>query len=351
MSDQNRTSQVDSTPSSSLTSPLPQAVMLDAASLGDGMDFSQLQAGVNGLICHEATQPDEVVERLTGVPIVLVNKVRLEAHHLTQLPKLELIAVMATGTNNVDIAAAEAQGIRVMNVNAYGTASVAQHTWMLLLALAGRLASYQTDVAEGDWQRSATFCLMHRPVIQLAGKHLVIVGKGELGSAVGKLGEAFGMRVTFAARPGSEPTAERPSVASLLPEADAISLHCPLTPETRHLIDETALSQLKPGALLVNCARGGIIDESAALEALKSGRLGGLAVDSLPVEPPKEGHELLSALADMRRDQSKALNLIVTPHNAWISQEARQNMLNLSLANIDTYLRNKASGENLKQGK
>lgn len=351
MSDQNHTSQLASTPPYHQASSTPQAVMLDAASLGDGMDFSQLQAGVNGLVCHGATQPEEVVERLTGVPIVLVNKVRLEAHHLAQLPDLKLIAVMATGTNNVDIAAAKAQGIRVMNVNAYGTASVAQHTWMLLLALAGRLGGYQADVAEGDWQRSATFCLMHRSVTQLAGKHLVIVGKGELGSAVGKLGEAFGMRVTFAARPGSEPTAQRPSFTSLLPEADAISLHCPLTPETQHLIDEAALSRLKPSALLVNCARGGIIDEAAALSALESGQLGGLAVDSLPTEPPQDGHVLLSALEDMRHDQNKVLNLIVTPHNAWISQEARQNMLDLSLANIETFLRDTTSSENHTQEK
>ncbi|NHH84995.1 D-2-hydroxyacid dehydrogenase [Cobetia sp. MB87] len=346
MSDHDRTAQSpshSSTPASSHCEPAsstsaPQAVMLDAGSVGDGLDFSRLEARLEGLVCHDATAPEEVVPRLSGASIVLVNKVRIEAHHMDELPTLKLIAVMATGTNNIDMAAAEARGIRVMNVNAYGTHSVAQHTWMLLLALAGRLPEYQTDIAAGEWQRSPTFCLMGRPVVQLFGKHLVIVGKGELGTAVGRLAEAFGMHVTFAARPGTAPTAERPALESLLPQADAISLHCPLTPETQHLIDEQALAAMKPGALLVNCARGGIIDEDAALEALATGQLGGLAVDSLPEEPPREGHSLLSALESQHHSASTPLNLIVTPHNAWISQEARQNMLDLSLANIETFL-------------
>ncbi|GED40963.1 glycerate dehydrogenase [Cobetia marina] len=316
--------------------------MLDMASLGDGLDFSRLKDRVNGLVCHDATLPEQVVERLEGAEIVLVNKVRLEAQHLEALPTLKLIAVMATGTNNIDMEAARAQGIRVMNVAAYGTASVAQHTWMLMLALAGQLPGYQGDVASGEWQRSNTFCLMGRPTLQLAGKHLVIVGKGELGTAVGRLAEAFDMRVTFAARPGSESTSQRPSLKHLLPEADVISLHCPLTPETHHLIDEQALALLKPGALLINCARGGIIDEEAALAALKRGHLGGLAVDSLPEEPPREGHALLTALANGRTASEAGWNLIVTPHNAWISREARQNILDLSLANIEAYL-----GENV----
>lgn len=318
----------------------PQAVLLDTASLGEGLDFSRLQAGVDGLVSYPTTSPDEVVERLMGASIALVNKVRIEAHHMDELPALKLIAVMATGTNNIEMEAAKARGIRVMNVNAYGTDSVAQHTWMLLLALAGRLPEYQTDIAAGEWQRSPTFCLMGRPVTQLSGKHLVIVGKGELGTAVSRIAEAFGMRVTFAARPGTAPSTERPALASLLPDADAISLHCPLTPDTQHLIDEQALALLKPGALLVNCARGGIIDEEAALEALVTGQLGGLAVDSLPIEPPREGHTLLSALESQHHSSSAPLNLIVTPHNAWISQEARQNMLDISLANIETFLGN-----------
>lgn len=312
--------------------------MLDTASLGEGLDFTRLEARLEGLVRHDTTAPEDVIPRLSGVPIVLVNKVRIEAHHMDELPALKLIAVMATGTNNIDMAAAEARGIRVMNVNAYGTHSVAQHTWMLLLALAGRLPQYQTDIAAGEWQRSPTFCLMGRPVMQLSGKHLVIVGKGELGTAVARLAEAFGMRVTFAARPGTTATAQRPSLESLLPQADAISLHCPLTPQTRHLIDAQALAAIKPGALLVNCARGGIIDEDAALEALATGQLGGLAVDSLPTEPPREGHMLLTALESQHHSARAPLNLIVTPHNAWISQEARQNMLDLSLTNIETFL-------------
>ncbi|ATJ82857.1 D-2-hydroxyacid dehydrogenase [Halomonas beimenensis] len=307
------------------------AVILDADSLGHDIDLAPIEARVSRLDVHARTPPDRVVGRLAGAQVAIVNKVVLDASALAALPELRLICVLATGTNNIDMVEAERRGIEVRNVTAYGTASVAQHTLMLLLALAGRLPRYQRDVADGRWGESPFFCLMDHRTLQLDGKRLVIVGRGELGAGVGRLAEAFGMTVDYAARPGAEED-PRPTLARAAGDADAISLHCPLTPATRHLVDDALLSRVKPGALLVNCARGGIIDELAALAALRSGRLGGLAVDVLPEEPPRDGHPLIDALQE-------PLNLIVTPHNAWISPEARQRIVELTAENLEGPLR------------
>ncbi|MFG6177320.1 D-2-hydroxyacid dehydrogenase [Halomonas sp. THAF12] len=302
------------------------AVILDAASLGPDIDLSPIRARVTRLDVHDFTERDEAVARLEGAEVAIVNKVVLDAQSLAALPDLKLICVLATGTNNIAMEEAEQRGIAVRNVSAYGTASVAQHTLMMMLSLAGRLPRYQRDVADGRWGKSAFFCLMDHTTLQLEDKRLVIVGQGELGTRVGQLVGAFGMDVVFAARPGAEHDA-RPTLAELAPTADAISLHCPLTEATHHLVDQALLARLKPEALLVNCARGGVIDESAALEALRDGRLGGLAVDVLPEEPPRQGHPLIDALAE-------PLNLIVTPHSAWISPEARQRIVALTAENL-----------------
>ncbi|MCL5426188.1 D-2-hydroxyacid dehydrogenase [Halomonas sp. NPDC076908] len=306
---------------------MPHAVILDAESLGPKIDLTAIKETVSHLEVFQQSSTDQALERLANADIAIVNKVVLDANTLQQLPKLRLICVLATGLNNIDLETAKAQNIEVKNVAAYGTASVSQHTLMLMLALANRLPLYQRDAAAGEWQRSTFFCLQDHPTLQLAGKHLVMVGQGELGSEVARLAEAFGMRVTFAARPGNEANDQRASLDDLLPDADVISLHCPLSDATKHLINSERLANAKPSLLLVNCARGGVIDELAALEALRSGKLGGLGVDVLPAEPPKDGHPLLDAL-------SEPLNLIVTPHNAWITPEARQNIVALTAKNI-----------------
>ncbi len=303
------------------------AVMLDAKSMGPQIDLSAIKGAVTRLDVHDQSSTQEALERLADADIALVNKVVLDAETLKQLPKLRLICVMATGLNNIDLDAAKALGISVKNVTAYGTASVSQHTLMLILTLANRLPQYQREVASGAWQRSEFFCLQDHPTLQLAGKHLVMVGQGELGSEVARLAEAFGMQVTFAARPGNEANDSRPSLDELMPEADIISLHCPLNADTKHLINQDRLRAAKSSLLVINCARGGIIDEEAALDALRQGSIGGLAVDVLPAEPPRDGHPLLDALAE-------PLNLIVTPHNAWITPEARQNIIALTADNI-----------------
>lgn len=308
-----------------------KAVMLDADSMGTGVDFSPIQQLVTSLELYPQTQPADCIGRLQTADIAISNKVVLDAGTLQALPRLKLICVVATGTNNVDVNAAATLGIQVRNVVAYGTASVAQHTLMLMLALANRLPLYQQDVAQGLWQRSAGFCLQHHTTLQLEGKHLVIVGSGELGSRVATLGRALGMQVSFSARPGNQIHDSRASLGELAPLADVISLHCPLNEHTRGLISHTLLNTVKPGCLLINCARGGLVDDNAALNALQSGRLGGYGTDVLPQEPPRDGHILLEAL-------NQPLNLIVTPHNAWITPEARQNLINRTADNIRDFI-------------
>ncbi len=308
-----------------------KAVILDAASLGDDIDLSPIRRVTGMLSVHDHTSPAQVRERLSGAEIAITNKVPLDAATLASLPALRLICILATGTDNIDREAAQSLGIAVRNIRGYGTASVAQHTMMLILALAGRLPLYQRDVAAGRWQQSRQFCLLDHRTLQMEGRHLVIVGSGELGTRVATLASAFGMRVSFTARPGSGPEDRRPALSSLAAEADVLSLHCPLTRHTRHLVDRALLQQIRQGALLVNCARGGIIDENAALAALREGRLGGLGVDVLPEEPPRDGHSLLSALEE-------PLNLIVTPHNAWITPEARQRVIELTATNLESWV-------------
>ncbi|ART61658.1 D-2-hydroxyacid dehydrogenase [Kushneria marisflavi] len=308
-----------------------KAVILDSDTLGSDIDLSPLSGLTDQFDRWGATRPEDVAKRLDGATIAITNKVVIDGDTLALLPDLEMIAVTATGTNNIDLQAAQARGITVANVTGYGTQSVAQHTLMIMLALATRLPRYQHDVATHRWEQAASFCLQDHPTMQLAGKHLVLVGSGELGQAVAQLARAFGMNVSFCARPNAERD-DRPALETLLPEADVVSLHCPLTPETHHLINQARLQLMKSHALLVNCGRGGLIDEQASLEALKHQRLGGLGVDVLPTEPPREGHELIEALAQ------NSLNLIVTPHNAWITPEARQNIVSMTADNIRGFL-------------
>ena len=304
-------------------------VVLDAASLGEGVDFSALESRLQTLKQWPKTSKEEVIERIQGMQVVFTNKVMFDRDVLSKAPHLKLLCVLATGLNNVDLKAAAEFGIEVKNVQAYGTASVAQHTMTLMLALATRLAQYQHSVAQGEWQTADIFCLMQYPVMQLAGKNLVIVGHGELGQEVSRLAAAFGMKVHVAARPGNQDD-PRPQLAELLPLADVVSLHCPLTEQTRDLICSKSLQLCQAHALIVNCARGGIVNEKDAIEALREGRIGGLAVDVLTAEPPRNGNPLLDAIGE-------GLNLVVTPHSAWLSPEARQRIVDLSAANLDEF--------------
>ncbi|MFC0268425.1 D-2-hydroxyacid dehydrogenase [Kushneria aurantia] len=309
-----------------------KAVMLDSDTLGSDIDLQPLQALVDEFEVWPLTRPEEVVERVRGARIVITNKVVIDDDAMVALASPALIAVTATGTNNIDHDAARRRDVQIANVTAYGTASVAQHTMMMVLALATRLPLYQRDIADHRWEHSPFFCLLDHPVMQLAGKRMVIVGSGELGRAVAELARAFGMRVDFSARPGSEAQDERPALAELLPQADVVSLHCPLTEQSRHLLDAERLALMKSDALLINCGRGALIDEQAVLDALRQGHLGGLGVDVLPTEPPRDGHVLIDAVA------AGDHNLIVTPHSAWASPEARQKVVELTADNIRRFL-------------
>lgn len=298
---------------------ISRAVFLDQASLDLGdLDLSPLHAAFGELQLHEHSRPEQVLERLRGASVAIINKVVLDAATLAACPQLKLILIAATGTNNVDLAAARAQGICVSNCQAYGTQTVAQHTLMLLLALAGSLPDYQRAVAAGRWQQAAQFCLLDFPIIELEGKTLGLLGHGELGSAVSRLAQAFGMRVLLGQLPGRPMRADRVPLTELLPQVDALSLHCPLTEQTRHLIGAAQLAAMKPTALLLNTARGGLVDEPALAAALRAGHLGGAAFDVLSVEPPSAGNPLLAG--DIPR-------LIITPHCAWGSREARQRIV------------------------
>ncbi|MDP3846455.1 MAG: 2-hydroxyacid dehydrogenase [Pseudomonas sp.] len=298
---------------------ISRAVFLDQASLDLGdLDLGPLHASFGELQLHGQSRPEQVIERLRGASVAIINKVVLDAATLAACPQLKLILVAATGTNNVDLAAARALGICVSNCQAYGTQAVAQHTLMLLLALAGSLPDYQRAVTAGRWQQAAQFCLLDFPIIELEGKTLGLLGHGELGSAVSRLAQAFGMRVLLGQLPGRPARADRLPLAELLPQVDALSLHCPLTEQTRNLIGAAQLAAMKPTALLLNTARGGLVDEQALAAALRAGQLGGAAVDVLSIEPPSAGNPLLAA--DIPR-------LIITPHCAWGSREARQRIV------------------------
>ena len=306
-----------------------RAVFLDHASLDLGdLDMAPLRQVFDALHLHAQTPPELIIERLQGAQVAISNKVPLDATTLAACPDLKLILIAATGSNNVDLAAARAQGIAVSNCQGYGTPAVAQHTLMLLLALATRLPDYQQAVAAGRWQQASQFCLLDYPIMELHGKTLGLLGHGELGSAVGRLAEAFGMRVLLGQLPGRPARSDRLPLDELLPHVDALSLHCPLNEHTRDLIGADQLQAMKANALLVNTARGGLINEQALADALRSGHLGGAACDVLSSEPPQADNPLLAG--DIPR-------LIITPHCAWGSREARQRIVGQLAENAHAY--------------
>ena len=306
-----------------------RAVFLDYTSLDLGdLDLDPLRRAFGDVQLCADTTPANVIERLQGARVAISNKVVLNAQTLAACPDLKLILVAATGTNNVDLEAARVQGITVANCQGYGTPSVAQHTLGLLLALATRLVDYNKAVADGQWQQAKQFCLLDFPIVELEGKTLGLFGHGELGSAVAKLAEAFGMRVLIGQIPGRPARAGRLTLDELLPQVDALTFHCPLTEHTRNFIGARELALLKPGAFVVNTARGGMIDEQALADALRSGHLGGAATDVLSVEPPRDGNPLLGA--DIPR-------LIITPHSAWGSREARQRIVGQLAQNAEAF--------------
>jgi len=296
-----------------------RAVFLDHTSLDLGdLDLATLRESFGELVLHASTTAEQVAERLKGAQVAISNKVVIDAGTFAACPDLKLVLVTATGTNNVDLISAREHGVTVCNCQGYGTPSVVQHTLLLLLALATRLPDYQQAVHQGLWQKSKQFCLLDFPIVELEGKTLGLLGHGELGGAVARLAEAFGMRVLLGQIPGRPARADRLPLTELLPQVDALTLHCPLNDNTRDMIGAYELSLMKPHAFIVNTARGGLINEQALADALRNGHLGGAASDVLSVEPPVTGNPLLAG--DIPR-------LIITPHSAWGAREARQRIV------------------------
>ncbi len=304
-----------------------RAVFLDALSMGTDLDFSSLQGSVSDLICHDHSHPEQVAERLQHAETAIVNKVVIDRQIMQQCPELKLITVTATGTNNIDLDAAKEHGIRVCNAIRYGRSALVQHNFSLLLALAGNLLNYLQDVRNGKWQQATQFCLMDHPIMELEGKVMGIIGYGDLGQGMADMAKAFGMEVLIAARPGQQAN-DRIPLQELLPQADVLSIHCLLSEETRNLITLNELKQMKPSALLLNTARGGIVAEQDLLAAIQEGIIAGAGVDVLTEEPPQNGNPLLDVALP---------NLLVTPHCAWASREARQRILEITATSIQDF--------------
>ncbi len=305
---------------------------MDTATYGD-VSFERFGANWDCTI-HERSASSEVLKRLAGHDVAVINKVVLNESVLRtpQAKGLRLIVVAATGTDNVDLEAARATGIRVSNVPGYAVRSVAQFTVALILELATRVGDYGELVRKGEWEKSPTFTRMDYPSSELHGKVLGIVGYGSIGKRVAEVARALGMEVIISARPGysGPPPEGRRPFEEVLARSDILTLHCPLTPHTRNLIDARALSRMKPTAFLVNTARGGLVDEVAIVDCLRRNRLGGAALDVLTVEPPPPDHPVIQATKEMP-------NLLVTPHCAWSARETRQRLIDEVAENIQAF--------------
>lgn len=300
----------------------PRIVVLDGHTTNPGdLSWAALEQ-LGELTVHPRTSAADVVPRAQEAEIVLLNKIPFTAETLAQLPRLRLIGVLATGHNIVDSAAARARGITVCNIPAYGTHSVAQHAFALLLELTQRTGHHAQSVRDGGWARSPDWSYWHGTLIELAGLTLGIVGAGRIGRATGRIGEAFGMQVRGVTRAGG-----RAELEAVLRASDVVSLHCPLTPETRQLIDATTLAWMKPTAFLINTGRGGLIDEPALAQALRAGRIAGAGLDVLTAEPPPADHPLIAAP-----------NCIVTPHLAWATLAARRRLLAIVVENVRAWI-------------
>ena len=304
-------------------------VVLDGETLNPGDLTWQAVSALGEFSCFARTPSAEIIPRAQHAEIVLTNKTPLDANTLAQLPKLKYIGVLATGTNVVDLAAAKELGIVVTNVPAYGPDAVAQMVFAHILHHTQAVAAHHQAVAAGQWSNCSDFCFTLMPLQSLKGKTLGLIGYGDIGQQVAKLALAFGMKVLVNTR--TEPSDLPQGVSwtsrnTVFKESDILSLHCPLTPETTELINTQTLELMKPQALLINTARGGLIDEAALATALKQGKVFA-GVDVLSTEPPSADNPLLTAP-----------NISISPHNAWATKEARQNLLNIATANLSAYL-------------
>ncbi len=307
-----------------------KAVFLDFATMGPGLDVSAMRALLPQLEIFDVTTDEQISERIQDAEIVLGNKVRLNDELMRAHPTMRFIGLTATGTDNIDLEAARRNDITVCNIRAYCTESIAEHVFGCLLNLTRNLEQYNNAVRSGQWQNSEDFCLLSFPIRELSAKTLGIVGYGELGKGVANIAKAFGMEILISARPGTDSVDDgRVAFDDLLQRSDVISLHCPLTDATAGLFGEVEFKKMKSDAILINTARGGLINSAALVAALMNGEIAAAAVDVLPQEPPAGGDPLLDY---------DAPNLMITPHVAWGSYEARQAALDELVANIAAFL-------------
>jgi len=311
---------------------MPQIVVLDGFTLNPGdLDWSELKS-LGRCEIHDRTQPGELLLRAAGADILLTNKTVLSGEDILKLNRLEYIGVLATGTNVVDLAAARARCVPVTNVPTYGTKSVAQMTFALLLELAHHVGHHAQTVRQGRWAHNPDFCYWDYPLIELDGLTFGVVGLGRIGRAAAELAAAFGLNV-LAHDPAAgmaPPFVRLVELESLLRESDIVSLHCPLTPQTARLVNASRLALMKPTAFLLNTSRGPLVDEAALADALNSGRLAGAALDVLAIEPPPADNPLLTAR-----------NCLITPHLAWATRAARSRLMEVAVQNIRAFLEGK----------
>lgn len=280
---------------------------------------------------HQQTDPDQVASRIAGAEVVITNKVPIDAEALAAAPKLKLIAVAATGYDRIDLAACRSRGVTVCNIQGYAGNTVPEHTFALLLALQRSIVPYRQSVIDGRWETSNQFCYFDYPIADLSGKVMGVIGDGALGKAVGRIAEAFGMRVLFSSYKGVEGMGPLYTpFEEVMRCSDVITLHCPLMPSTRNLISDAEFNMMECHPLLLNTARGGLVDEEALERALDSGRISGAGFDVVTTEPPGEDH-VMRRIA--RRD-----NVILTPHVAWASREAIQGLADQLIDNIDAFM-------------
>ena len=306
----------------------PNIVVLDGHTLNPGdLDWRGIEA-LGALTVHERSTDAEIVARAVGAEILLTNKTPVTAGTIAALPKLRFIGVLATGVNVVDIAAAKARGIPVCNVPGYGTASVAQHVFALLLELTQHAGHHAQTVREGRWSACPDFCYWDFPLVELAGLTLGIVGCGSIGAAVARIGLAFGMKIIASARrPRSADGVEFVSTEEIFRRADVVTLHCPLTEETRGLVNAVLIATMKSGAFLINTGRGPLVVEQDLADALNAGRIAGAALDVLSTEPPPPGNPLFAAK-----------NCIITPHIAWATHASRARLMDVVAENLRAFL-------------
>lgn len=307
----------------------PLAIFLDKSSLyPEDLDFSLLDEIADWQWFDNVTLGD-VRHCIEDAEIVVTNKVLLNREVIENSKKLKLICVAATGVNNVDVVTAGQQGVKVCNVRAYATSSVVQHVFSLILSLNRKLFPYKQSVTDGEWSRSDFFCYFGQPICDLEDKVIGIIGFGELGRAVAKIARCFGMKVLIASRGEKDLREGRVDLTTLLSTSDVVTLHCPLTESNHHMISADEFEIMKPDAILINTARGGLIDEAALLHALEQNKIAAAGLDVLEQEPPAAENPLINYHDD---------NLIITPHVAWASRQSRQRLVNEIAKNIQAYV-------------